>query len=57
MPRINPPVGQDPRERADAVRRLQEQNRQKKNMLDRIAEDMKRQQGGLSKRNQAIFDD
>ena len=44
-------------ERVDAVGKLKERNKKVKNQLDQISDDYKKKQGGLSKRNRAIFDD
>ena len=57
MPKKTKPLGQDPAERADAIGRLRERTRQQKNMIDKLDDDMRKKQDGLSPRNRAIFGD
>jgi len=57
MPDNYIPLGEDPRERVDAIRRLRERNKKTKNQLDQINDDYENQRDGLSKRNRDIFGD
>lgn len=50
------PLGEDERERVDAIRRLRENTQRKQNVLDEINAEYQRKRDGLSDRNRSIFD-